>query len=118
MAVRLGEEISVAILIGDEEVVAIFPGYANTEMAAAIKTLSTGRLTTGRGGQPKDQTFDARIRFFNTMCVRVINVEDENGAPLTPDTENWRRLIPANWKTSFSIFFEEKATLTNEDVGN
>ena len=117
MVVRLGDEISVAILIGDEEVTAVFPGYDNEEMAEAIKKLATGRLSTNRGGVPKDQSFEARVRFFNTMCQRVENVEGPDG-PLTPETENWRKLVPANWKVSFAIFFEEKATLTNEDVKN
>ena len=118
MAVRLSDEISVSILIGDEEVTGVFPGYSNPEMNEAIKALATGRMTTGRGGQPRDKTYDARIRFFNSMCLRMVNVEGPDGQALTPDTENWRTLIPVNWKASFAIFFEEKATLTDDDVGN
>lgn len=117
MPVKLSEEIKVSILIGDDEVTAVFPGYGNAEMATAIKTLATGRMSTGRGGV-KDKTYDARIRFFNTMCQRVENVEGEDGKPLSSDTEGWRNLIPVNWKASFAIFFEEKATLTDDDVGN
>ena len=118
MAVRLSDEIKVAILIGDEEVAAVFPGYDNLEMSEAIKKLATGRTSINRGGQPKDLSFEARIRFFNTMCSRVENVEGPDGNLLTPDIENWRKFVPPNWKVSFALFFEEKATLSSEDVGN
>jgi hypothetical protein len=118
MAVKLSDEIKVAILIGDEEVTAVFPGYDNTEMNEAIKKLATGRTSINRGGQPKDLSFEARIRFFNTMCIRVENVEGADGSAITAETENWRKLIPSNWKVSFALFFEEKATLSFEDVGN
>ena len=118
MAVRLSEEVKVAILVGDEEVTAVFPGYSNPEMAEAIKKLATGRTQIGRGGQAKDKSYEARVRFFNTMCSRVENVEGEDGQPLTPETPDWRQKIPANWKLSFALFFEEKATLSDDEVKN
>jgi len=118
MAVRLSDEVKVGILIGDEEVRAVFPGYANPEMAAAIKKLALGRNTVGRGGQVKDKSYEARVGFFNSTCIRVENVEGDDGQPLTPDTADWRQKIPANWKLSFALFFEEKATLSDEEVGN
>ena len=117
MAVRLSDEVKVSILVGDEEVVAVFPGYNNPEMDDAIKKLALGRTTIGRGGQAKDKSYEARTRFFNATCIRVENVE-EGGVPLTPDVPDWRQKIPPNWKLSFALFFEEKATLSEDEVGN
>jgi hypothetical protein len=119
MPVRLSDEIRVSILVGDEEVHAYFPGYGNAEMQEAIKKLLSGRFQAGRGGRaPQDKTFEARVRFFNSMCTRVENVEDAAGNPLTADTEGWKAQIPANWKVSFALHFEEKNTLTEEEEGN
>ena len=119
MAVRLSEEVRVSILLGGEEVHAYFPGYGNAEMQEAIKRLLSGRFIAGRGGRtPQDKTFESRVRFFNSMCIRVENVEDAAGVPLTPDIEGWKGQIPANWKVSFSLHFEEKNTLTEEEEGN
>ena len=118
MPIRLSDEVRVAILIGDEEITAVFPSYSNPEMAAALKSLATGRTMIGRGGQAKDKSYDARVRFFNAMCSRVEGVEMEDGKALSPEVENWRSYIPANWKISFSLYFEEKATLSDEEVGN
>jgi hypothetical protein len=119
MAVRLGtdEETRVAILIGDEEVVAIFPPQGDSELNAAIKKLATSRQSQ-KGQGVKDTSFEARTRFFNTQCRRVENVEGPDGNPLSAETANWREIIPANWKVSFALFFEEKATLSVEEVGN
>jgi len=119
MAIRLSDEIRVSILVGDEEVHAYFPGYGNAEMQEAIKKLLSGRFVAGRGGRaPQDKTFESRVRFFNSMCTRVENVEDAAGNPMTADTEGWKAQIPANWKVSFSLHFEEKNTLTEEEEGN
>lgn len=117
--VKLGteEEVKVAILVGDEEVTAIFPPHGDGEFNEAIKKLATSRQKTNRGGMPQDTSFEARVRFFNTQCRRVENVEGPDG-PLTPETPDWRKLIPVNWKVSFSLFFEEKATLSSDEVGN
>ena len=116
MPVRLGDDVKVSILVGDEEVHAFFPPYSNPEMAEAIRKLAQGR-TVQKRGTVQDKSFDARVRFFNTMCLRVENVQTAEGE-LTPDVENWRNMVPANWKVSFSLNFEEKATLTDDDVGN
>ena len=118
MAVRLSDEVKVAILVGDEEVTAVFPGYSNPEMDAAIKQLATGRTQIARGGQAKDKSYEARVRFFNATALRVEGVEQDDGTPLTPDVENWRQKIPPNWKLSFALFFEEKATLSEDEVKN
>lgn len=119
MPIRLSDEIKVSILIGEEEAHAFFPGYGNAEMQEAIKKLLSGRFVAGRGGRaPQDKTFEARVRFFNSMCTRVENVEDAAGNPLAADTEGWKAQIPANWKVSFSLHFEEKNTLTEEEEGN
>lgn len=120
MAIKLGsqEETKVAILVGDEEVTAIFAPQGDEELNEAIKKLATSRQKTSRGGMPQDTSFEARTRFFNTQCRRVENCEGPDGKPLTAETPDWRKLIPANWKVSFALFFEEKATLSSEDVGN
>jgi hypothetical protein len=117
--VRLGTdaEVEVSILIGDEDVTAVFPPHGDSELNEAIKKLATTRQTNARG-VVKDNSFEARTRFFNTQCRRVLNVEGPDGTPLTAETPDWRSLIPANWKVSFALFFEEKLTLTNDDVGN
>tara|TARA_R110000824_G_scaffold152470_1_gene323705 strand:+ start:25041 stop:25400 length:360 start_codon:yes stop_codon:yes gene_type:complete len=119
MAVRLGSEaeVEVAILVGDDEVTAVFPPHGDSELNEAIKKLATTRQSSSRG-VVKDNSFEARTRFFNTQCRRVLNVEGPDGLPLTADTPEWRKLIPANWKVSFSLFFEEKMTLSSDDVGN
>lgn len=117
MAVRLGEEIEVNILVGDEEVRAVFPSYTDEGMAEAIKKLSSGRSVVVRG-QAKDRTHEARVKFFNATCLRVENVEASDGTPLTPDMQGWRSQIPPNWKASFAIYFEERATLSEDEVGN
>ena len=118
MAVKLSDEIKVSILVQNEEVHAVFPGYGDREMQEAIKKLLSGRFSAGRGGRAQDKSMEARIRFFNTMCLRVENVELPDGTPLDPTIENWRGEIPVNWKVSFSLNFEEQNTLTEEDEGN
>ena len=116
MAVNLSDEVRVTILIGDEEVHAFFPGYSDPDMIEAQKRLLSGRFDASRG-TPRDKSQEARIRFFNVACQRVENVEHD-GKPLTSDTPDWKQKIPSNWKVSFSLFFEEKSTLSDEDVGN
>ena len=116
MAVNLSSEVKVSILIGDEEVHAFFPGYPDSDFIEAQKKLLSSRFDTQRG-TPRDKSQEARIRFFNTTCLRVENVEHE-GKPLTPEVADWRGKIPVGWKVSFSLFFEEKSTLSEEDVGN
>ena len=119
MPVRLTEEVKVSILIGDEEVHAFFPGYGSTELQDAIKKLLSGRVKQGRGARGvQDKSFEARVSFFNTTCIRVENVEDETGQSLSPDVENWRQKIPANWKVSFALHFEEKNPLSEDEEGN
>ena len=117
--IKLGtdSEVEVAILVGDEEVTAVFPPHGDSELNDAIKKLATTRQSSSRGVL-KDNSFEARTRFFNTQCRRVLNVEGPDGKMLTPETPDWRTLIPANWKVSFSLFFEEKLTLSSEEVGN
>ena len=114
MPVRLTEEVKVSILIGDEEVHAFFPGYGSTELQDAIKKLLSGRVKQGRGARGvQDKSFEARVSFFNTTCIRV-----ETGQSLSTDVENWRQKIPANWKVSFALHFEEKNTLSEDEEGN
>ena len=125
MAIKLGveDETKVAILIGDEEVTAVFPPQGDAELNEAIKKLATSRQSVNRGGNVKDTSFEARLRFFNTQCRRIENVEGPDGKPLCGEpggsnTPDWRKMVPPNWKVSFALFFEEKATLSAADVGN
>jgi|TARA_R110000824_G_scaffold190214_2_gene371640 hypothetical protein len=118
MAVKLSDEVKITILIQNEEVHAVFPGYGDKEMQEAIKKLLSSRFTAGRGGRAQDKSMDARIRFFNTMCLRVENVELPDGTPLLSTVENWRAEVPVNWKVSFALPFEEQNTLTEEEEGN
>jgi hypothetical protein len=118
MAVKLSDEVKISILVQDEEVHAVFPGYGDSEMQEAIKKLLSGRFTAGRGGRAQDKSMDARLRFFNTMCLRVENVELPDGTPLGPSVDNWRAQVPVNWKVSFALNFEEQNTLTEDDEKN
>ena len=117
MALVLSAEIPVEIDVGGETVKAIFPSYDSEGFNAEIKRLCSERQK-GKGLNIKDVSFSCRVRFFNATCLRVEGVETVPGTPLTAETENWRRLIPDNWKVSWALYFEEKNALSEEDVGN
>ena len=55
--VKLGteEEVKVAILVGDEEVTAIFPPHGDGEFNEAIKKLATSRQKTNRRKTPRSR---------------------------------------------------------------
>ncbi len=117
MALVLSAENAVEIDVGGEIVRAVFPSYDSEGFNEQIKKLCSERQK-GKGINIKDVSFSARVRFFNSTCLRVEGVDVTAGTPLTAETENWRRLIPDNWKVSFALYFEEKNALSEEDVGN
>jgi len=117
MAVKLGTDVEVAIAIGDEEVTAVFPAYDDPEFMAEVRKLLGGRWQQ-KGAQQKDKSTEARVRFFNATALNIRNVEGPDGRPIDASSPGWKAKIPANWKVSFALYFEEKNSLTAEDLGN
>ena len=120
--IRLDENVRVKIQVGDEEVTAVFPGYDSPEMIQATQKLLSGRFVMARGGRaPQDKSFDARVRFFDSVVLDIEGVEVPDGTGgfmAMGEAENWKARVPANWKVSFASQFEEKSALNEEDRGN
>jgi len=122
MAVRASEQIRVALPVGDEEVTLTFPGWSDPKMAEAIKKLLRGRQSIRRN-QVKDTSTEARVAFFDGVCLDVENFEEQNeaGEWVTCNAEtfpDWKDRIPESWKVSAATYFEEKNILTADDVKN
>lgn len=122
MAVRASEKIRARIAVGAEEVVFVFPGWADPVVQAALdQLLDTRQVVKGR--QVTDNTKKARTQFFDATCVAVENFEDRDAQgqylPCTPaNFADWKERIPTSWKTSVvAQVFEERAVLTEEDQG-
>ena len=124
MAVKIGQQVRVALDIDGEDVVATFPPRTDSRMVHGVRKMKMAALGSGRGtnmrkiGQKLDQ---ARVEFFDTLCLGVENViieRDGADVPLTTDIEDWAHYVPEEWKTSFARYFDEREVLSANDLGN
>ncbi len=98
----------IKIQVDDEEVTFIL----NTPTTEALLKFLKERYSTTRRGRLVDRSYEARIRFVDEHLYDVENVvyRDENGdiKPLNNTVEGWKEKIPASWKVSVAMHFEEK----------
>lgn len=96
---KLSAEHKVGITIGDETVNFILRKPTNKE----LNDFLAERFEVGRKGKMKDHSLQARVDFFDTLLVRVENLEGPDGTPITgPDR---KEEIPPNWKAA--VIFKE-----------
>jgi len=84
-----------------------------------LRTFLSSRFK--RKGTAGDSLMEARLKFVDELlvgCKQIEVKEAGNVVPLTPELPNWKGRIPANWKTSVALHFEEKEAFTPEDEKN
>ena len=92
MAVRLGGNVNAVLKVGAEEVKFTFREPTNRE----LNNFLSGRFNM-RGKKMDDKSVEARVEFFDLLIVKIENVEDAQGQPITAEgKEN----IPTNWKNA------------------
>ncbi len=102
------EKTRIRIYVGDEEVTFVL----NTPSTDALVRFLKDRYVSTRRGKIVDRSYEARIKFVDEHLYDVENVvyRDENGQirPLNNTVEGWKEKIPASWKVSVAMHFEEK----------
>ena len=92
MAVKIGNEIKIGLEVGGEEVLFTLREPTNDELNKFL----SGRFSMSmRGKQVNDKSVEARIKFFDLLLIKVENLEDAKGNPITVENKDE---IPANWK--------------------
>ena len=125
MAVVIGKETEVAISLDgseEEEIRAYFPPRGSDALNRGLRNLRSPMLT-GKTLRATAKKLDAaRIAFFDTLCLRVENVDyiDKEGkqVPLAPNVEGWQGMIDADIKFSIVSYFEGRSVLSKADMGN
>lgn len=92
MAIRLNKEVKIGLTVQDEEVLFTFREPTNTELN---RFLADRFSMSGRGRQVRDKSVEARVEFFDLLIVKVENLEDDAGVPISPEQ---KEKIPSNWK--------------------
>ncbi len=105
---RLSREREATVTVQGEEVKFYFREPSNKE----LNDFLSSRWTTGKKGKVDDRSHEARCEFFDKLLVRVENLEDPEGNPVTPER---KELIPANWKADMVFKLFEDADI---DVKN
>lgn len=92
--------------------------YLREPTEQEIKRLMTDRFVR-RGGRAEDRSYEARIRFFDTV---VLDIQEQNGdgAWGSIPKEQWTetRKVPPKIKTSVAYRFEEEDPITEEEEKN
>lgn len=106
--VKLGSEIKVGLLVGNEEVSFSFREPTNAELNRFL----SGRYSMSRGKSVNDKSFEARVAFFDLLLTKVENLEDEEGVLVTPEQKD---KIPSNWKNTVILeaFESNEVSLKN-----
>ena len=95
----------------DEEITTshFFPGYDDPKMVRAINELNENQLIYTKRGRPQENSGPAGQKFYNQMCLHCarIYVRGKDGKPqeLTPETEGWKKKVPAHIKTAAAAAF-------------
>ena len=124
MPVVIGRETEVTISLDgseEEEVHAFFPPRGSDELARGLRKLRLPALSGRTAKQAAKNLERARIEFFDELCLRVENVDymkDGEQVPLTPDVEGWKGMIDEDIKFSIVAYFEGRAVLSKNDLGN
>ncbi|MBU1864252.1 MAG: hypothetical protein KKH94_11355 [Candidatus Omnitrophica bacterium] len=106
--VKLGSDIKVGLLVGDEEVSFTFREPTNAELNKFLN----GRYSMRRGKSIDDKSAESRADFFDLLLIKVENLEDNDGSPIAPENKD---KIPSNWKTTIILeaFETQSVSLKN-----
>lgn len=104
---KLGTEITVQV--GDDGVIAL-----REPTPKEWNKFTAARYPIKRGGRGmSDNSAEARVALFDTVCIRIENIEDESGAAVTLES---LEKIPVRLKGNI-IFevFEQRDDVTVQD---
>lgn len=101
---RLSREKMATVMLGDEEVKFYFREPSNKEMNDFLAS----RWDPGKKGKVTDNSHEARCAFFDKTLTKIENLEDADGAPVTPERKD---LVPANWKADMIFKLFESAEI-------
>jgi len=105
-------------LEGGGHIVAVFPSHGDPVFEKAKKQLLNSRFEQ-RGRKTKNNSTDARCRFFDSQCQSIEgwqHRQDDGQVVDAMTLPDWQARFPVNLKVSIvSTHFEEMDSLQDED---
>jgi hypothetical protein len=105
---KLTTELHASVKVGGEEVLFTFRQPTNKELNEFL-----GKRYELRGAKRlSDNSLNARTGFFDLLLTDIRNLEDDQGAAITPERAE---LIPATWKNDliFKLFEDNEIEIKN-----